>query len=476
MEHPSPTLRRNPRRISFAKRKENLRNPLLKSWSGFTIGQISIERILLMKRTICILAPLVLAANALAQLNLTKSRFFSQNAGEDEALERAGFEFENRALPQDTIGFSQQQAAFSAFVSISKLPGGKKNNWQELGPITPNVAGPWTYTGRPTTDSGRVTALALSPQCHAYDCKIFVAAAGGGVWQADNALVPRLNWAPSGAGIPSNAIGSLIFDPTDPLGRTLYAGTGEPNGSSDSEAGVGLYKSTDFGKSWSLVAGSLAVAKDRSVAAIAVDPLNANHLYIGTSVARHGSSSVNGGRFTPPGAPQIGLYESLDGGANFALALSRPTDAVVPTSPNGSDFFRGGVTKIILDRTGLKPGDATRVYVSIFDYGLYRSNGLGGFEQIFASAGGGTVANSPASRTEFALAPMGLKLRIYLGDTAGGPANLYRVDDANVPASALTNGITNPGWMKLSNPTKGTPGFASYNFCGDLILNLFQCS
>ena len=36
-----------------------------------------------MKRTICILAPLVLAANALAQLNLTKSRFFSQNAGED---------------------------------------------------------------------------------------------------------------------------------------------------------------------------------------------------------------------------------------------------------------------------------------------------------------------------------------------------------------------------------------------------------
>ena len=122
-----------------------------------------------MKRTICILAPLVLAANALAQLNLTKSRFFSQNAGEDEALERAGFEFENRALPQDTIGFAQQQAAFSAFLSVSKLPGGKKNNWQELGPITPNVAGPWTYTGRPTTDSGRVTALALSPQCHAYD-------------------------------------------------------------------------------------------------------------------------------------------------------------------------------------------------------------------------------------------------------------------------------------------------------------------
>jgi len=115
--------------------------------------------------------------------------------------------------------------------------------------------------------------------------------------------------------------------------------------------------------------------------------------------------------------------------------FSRPSDAVVPTSPNGSDFFRGGVTKIIPDRTGLKPGDATRVYVSIFDYGLYRSNGLGGFEQTFASAGGGTVANSLASRTEFALASIGSKLRIYLGDTGTGIANLYRVDDANVPAS-----------------------------------------
>ena len=54
-----------------------------------------------------------------------------------------------------------------------------------------------------------------------------------------------------------------------------------PNGSSDSEAGVGLYRSTDGGNSWSLVPGSLAVARDRSIAAIAVDPLNARHLFIG---------------------------------------------------------------------------------------------------------------------------------------------------------------------------------------------------
>ena len=39
-------------------------------------------------------------------------------------------------------------------------------------------------------------------------------------------------------------------------GKTLYAGTGEPNASGDSEAGVGIYKTTDGGQTWTLVPGS----------------------------------------------------------------------------------------------------------------------------------------------------------------------------------------------------------------------------
>ena len=62
------------------------------------------------------------------------------------------------------------------------------------------------------------------------------------------------------------------------------------------------------------------------VNAIAVDPTNPNHIYIGTDVARHGASSVNGGRFTPPDAPIIGLYESNDGGASFKLVFSKTGD------------------------------------------------------------------------------------------------------------------------------------------------------
>ena len=61
-----------------------------------------------------------------------------------------------------------------------------------------------------------------------------------------------------------------LVDPTDPTGRTIYVGTGEPNGSSDSEAGVGLYKSTDGGRSWT--SASRAAWRCRRIARSARSP------------------------------------------------------------------------------------------------------------------------------------------------------------------------------------------------------------
>ena len=404
---------------------------------------------------------------------MINERALEAGRGEEEAG-AAQEQYDQRAWPHAAIDPAQQQNSYFAFLSIAKRPGGKKTNWQEVGPFVPYV--PVNYTGRLTTNSGRVTALAVSPSCHASACKILVGAAGGGVWAADNAMASNPNWHPSSDGIPSNAIGAILFDPTDRFGRTVYAGTGEPSGSSDSEAGVGLYKSTDSGKSWSLVPGSWSVAVDRGIGAIAVDPNDSRHILLGTAVGRHGSSSVNGGRFTPPASPQIGLYESFDGGATFALKFSRPSDSVDPTSATGGDFFRGGVSTIEADRTGLARGQATRFYFSMYGYGVYRLNPDGTVEQVFASAAQGTVATSSGARTEFALAPGGGRLRIYVGDTNGTPANLYRVDDANVPAATLTNGVTNPGWLLLSSPSIANPGYGSWNFCGSLQPTSVQCS
>ena len=377
----------------------------------------------------------------------------------------------NTAYPYNAVSYDQTVGAYNAYQTLSQRSYGIAGHaWHLVGPITGNVPTQVTYTGSATTASGRVTAIAVSTPCDQNLCRVWVGAAGGGVWETDNALAQTSVWHATSNGIASNAIGSLAIDPATPDGATLYVGTGEQNGSSDSEAGVGLYKSTNYGKTWHLVPGSVAVAKDRAIGTVAIDPTNSSHLFIGTDVARHGASSVNGGRMTPPGAPQVGLYESTDGGATFTLAFSKPSDSVDPTSPNGSDFFRGGVSKIVFDHTGLAANQPERIYFSMFDYGLFRGNGDGTYDLLFASAGGGLVANSAGSRTEFTLAPNGNKLRIYVGDTDGTVANFYRVDDASVPPSMLTNGTANPGWLLLSNANKGTPGYASYNYCSP------QCS
>src|SRR5258708_5047098 len=371
-------------------------------------------------------------------------------SGEPESIRihngRAQEAYDNRAYPKKWIGAAQQLGAANAAHAIANLPAGTTANWTELGPsgVPANafVAGESTGATAGTIYSGRATAIAVAPNCKPSSCPVFIGAAGGGVWKTSNALVSSPSWGPAGNGIPSNAIGSIVFDPNDATGNTLYVGTGEPNGSGDSEAGVGLFKSINGGTSWTLVTGSTAstapcasgsgscpVATGRSIGAIAIDPANANHIFIGTDVARHGSSSVNGGRFTPPGAPVVGLYESTDGGTTFSLVFSRPSDTVILGTPSGNDFFRGGVSEILFDRTGLSGGDASRVYFSVFDYGIFRSNGAGGYEQVFASAGGGTIANSSNSRTQFALAPNGANLRIYAGDSGSGPADFYRVDN-----------------------------------------------
>src|SRR5215472_14056600 len=350
-----------------------------------------------------------------------KDTIFSTAPSPDDLLgARAGYEgpYANAALPNAFIGAAQQRGAAAAFSAL-QADSSVAQAWQLLGPTVGHVSGPWTYTGRPTVVSGRITGLAISPTCVPGACTLFVAAAGGGVWRTSDALSRTPRWTSVSQGLPTDAIGSISFDPTDRTHRTLYVGTGEINGSSDSEAGLGLFKSTDLGDSWDLVPGSYAVSVGRAIGAVAVDPADASHILIGTGVARHGLSSTYGGRYTPPNSPQIGLYESQDGGQTFTLAFSQPSDPVIPGTANGTDFFRGGVTKIEAYRPGEEEDShhsPTQFYFAMMDYGLFRSTAAGGYELVFASAGGGSVAGSANARTEFDLVRMEEGLRIYLGD------------------------------------------------------------
>ena len=183
--------------------------------------------------------------------------------------------YEDLAYPRKAVATAQLEGALEAMRRHGRGEDRRSRRWEEVGPFTLDVAREATQNNGLTTEwSGRLTAMAVDPKCDSHHCRLYVGAAGGGVWRTDNALSRNPHWKPLDRGLDTTSIGALLIDPTDKSGHTIYVGTGEPSGSGDSEAGLGLYKSTDRGEHWKLVPGSYAVSKDRGIGEIAVDPKN----------------------------------------------------------------------------------------------------------------------------------------------------------------------------------------------------------
>ena len=393
-----------------------------------------------------------------------------------------------RTYPAQEIPPTISHAAKLTFEAIARKGNPGNNHWFRYGPQQNSVQpGVLSFSGATTPTASRTTALVIAPTCVPGNCRLWAGVSGGGIWRTDDALAADQGWTYLTGGIAQNSVGALTAAPSDPTGNTLYLGTGEANRcSSGCEAGVGIYKSTDGGDSWTKLADSCVsngtyacVTPDqdsflgRSISKIVIDPANPNHIYVGSALGVRGLSHVigNGGttRF-PPNANNVGLYESTDGGATFTEVWNG----------NGSTF---GVIDV-----GLDPLDASTVYASAFDQGLWRrSAALDGsstpydFHQVFAPRhpGGGT------DRTMFAATVQNATTRLYLTDgTAGStsvPSEFWRTDNANqpaatllaseVPGAAVPPGDGNPfpavynGWQLLSSSTTGSPYYATFNFC-----------
>jgi hypothetical protein len=402
----------------------------------------------------------VLLAHSSTNSSSSAPRAVTSSAAHEPVLERgrgddAGGEnsdaYTDRAYPGTEITTAETQGAISANAKLKRKGPKLSSKWDFIGPDTLDVDRLGTQSFiKPTQWSGRITALAVDPKCKPQECTLYVGAAGGGVWRTTNALAPTPSWKQISEGIPTNAIGSITVDPNDPTGKTIYVGTGEGNASGDSEAGLGLYKTTDDGAHWTLVPGSFAAANNRSITWIAIEPGNASHILIGTRSGTRGEGSNSTTTATVPAqSPTLGVYNSTDGGTTFTLTRA------------------GSVNEVKFD-----PTDPHVVYASVANVGLLRSTsgGDGGWESIFSLI-----------RGRYTFAPVALpngKTRIYLGDANGGGqgANVYRIDDASLPAATLgatapcvpattPATICAPNWIRLSNSTDGTPGFAVYNYC-----------
>ena len=366
------------------------------------------------------------------------------------------YRYLDAAYPAMGISPAQSEAARAAFAAIVQEGGSSGRGWTEASYQKAYVPAPVTYTGLPFTASGRTTALALTPGCStpgSTSCRAILGAAGGGIWIAANPFEGSPQWQLSSSGLRSNAIGSIAVDPNAD-GKIIYAGTGEQNSSGDSEAGVGLYKSTDGGANWTVVGASVGDARGLSVSSIVIDPRDSSHLYFGTATAVHGAAA-SAGASLPPGTRPAGVFESHDGGAHFTRIYT-----------NGPGAFTGSVMQMALD-----PSDPDTLYVSALGIGLLRSSmkldGDTAFHIVYVSKSPIGTPEDGYNRSAFALAKTPQTTRIYLGDSidADGNSYLYRVDNSRVPASTLSDGTNDAGWLALTSSTPGTPGFSSFDFC-----------
>jgi hypothetical protein len=396
-------------------------------------------------------------------------------------------EYAKRAYPAAYVPFELTRNAHVAWSNATARALARATQplgqWTLIGPSSANDPDVLTFSGAPYTTSGRVTGLALAPNCSQDHCTLYLAAAGGGIWKTNRALdtSSSQNWHFISGSFATNAIGTLVIDATDPTGNTLYAGTGESHASADSEAGFGIYKTTNGGDTWTHLAAHTDVPAGtgvncdaifgtggfrtapaysgpafdgRAISSIIIDPNNPNLIYVGSTRAVRGVSSVlSGGVVTlAPGLPPYGLWKSTDGGATFTL-LNYKDVCLNPTLPNDAGIIQSsfGSTRGV-NRVEFDPSTSSTLYAAAFPQnnalplntkgGVWRSRDAGANWRQIKSA------LNPAlntDRAEFAVTKRANgNTRMYVGvgnssDVGANRAQFYRSDDVATGSPTFTN-------------------------------------
>ena len=211
-------------------------------------------------------------ADIVATAGLSNDAFYRHFASKDALV---------AALVEDgavrLAGFQQHQtmAQASAFKGVK---------WQFLGPK--NV-------------SGRCTDVAVvAPRGKSYT--MYVATASGGLWKTDNEAT---TWQPVFQEGPATTIGDVAVAPSNPA--IVWLGTGEANIYRSSQAGIGAYKSSDGGKTWTHV----GLADTHTIGRIVIHPANPDVVYVAAS----------GHEWTANA--ERGVFKTTDGGRSWQRVL-----------------------------------------------------------------------------------------------------------------------------------------------------------
>ena len=148
----------------------------------------------------------------------------------------------------------------------------------------------------PTVMSGRVVDLAVNPNDPTH---FYVAYASGGLWETKN---HGNTFTP----IFDNKIVMTLGDiAVDWKNEIIYAGTGENNSSRSSYSGVGIFKSSDNGKSWN----HIGLDDSHHIGRIIIHPENPDIIWVAALGHLYSENE------------ERGIYKSTDAGKTWTKTL-----------------------------------------------------------------------------------------------------------------------------------------------------------
>lgn len=235
----------------------------------------------------------------------------------------------------------------------------------------------------------------------------YIAQVNGGVWKTTDY---GHTWTPIFDDQPTGSVGSIAVAASNP--QVIYVGSGEGLHRPDLSVGDGIYKSIDGGDSWT----HLGLRDGQQIAQIAVDPRNALRLFVAVAGHPYGPNE------------ERGIYRSTDGGKTFEKVLYKDENT------GGADVQ-------------IDPLNPETVYAALWEAreGPWENGSWNGTNGgIFKSTDGGKTWRPLAKglpegivQANLAIAPNQPNRLIAAVATLTG-ANLYRSDDGGESWSVAT--------------------------------------
>ncbi len=148
----------------------------------------------------------------------------------------------------------------------------------------------------PVSMSGRITDLDVNPE---NPNEFYAAYASGGLWYTNNS---GTTFTPVFDREAVMTIGDIAVDWKK---KTIWIGTGESNSSRSSYSGMGIYKSSDAGKTWQ----NVGLMDSHHIGKIIINPDNPDELWV--AAVGHLYSSNN----------ERGIFKTKDGGKTWKKTL-----------------------------------------------------------------------------------------------------------------------------------------------------------